>query len=425
MGSTLQQMRSSIRQLIAVALAITISVGFVATVLQVGGIIKQSTWDAIAAQYNGADAIVTSPNSAPLNSTTVDKVRGVSGVATAEGRLIANASLVNGTRAVFPTIAPIPNASAMRDAIRLDEGRLPTAAGEIVILKDMSKQLEATVGTQAVLNSFDTGVTTPVTIVGIIDSTTQFAGPNTPQLYALASDVKTWATDESYSSILITANAETAPSTVIKRVQEALSSDYAVRSRNQQADEMLRSVTDGIDVVTFGLLGFAIVALFVAGLVITNTFAILVAQRTRQLALLRCVGATRSQIKRGVMTEAIVLSVVASVIGLLLGIGVIQAGVRLVDRTWPTWGIATNPALNNQLFILPLVLGIAATALAAWGPARRATQVAPLAALRPEQPEVFRSTVTLRRLIVTLMLIASGGLTMLGGIALSLASTLR
>ena len=155
------------------------------------------------------------------------------------------------------------------------------------------------------------------------------------------------------------------------------------------------------------LLVFATVAVLVAGLVIANTFAVLLAQRTRELALLRCVGATARQVRRSVLGEALVTGFAASAIGVLAGIG-LAAGVS------PSSAAPTSPiplsGVSVPLYAVGVgsLVGTAVTFLAALAPARGATRVAPLAAMRPVDPARLRSRPGVLRLVLGLVLLLPG-----------------
>jgi putative ABC transport system permease protein len=131
------------------------------------------------------------------------------------------------------------------------------------------------------------------------------------------------------------------------------------------------------------LLACAGIALFVAIFLIVNTFTMLVAQRTKELALLRAVGASRRQVTRSVLAEAAMVGLVASVAGLAAGIGV-GAGVRAVlsatDSTLPDGPLV----VRATTVAAALAVGVGVTMLAAWLPARRAARISPATALRAE-----------------------------------------
>ncbi|WP_235854817.1 FtsX-like permease family protein [Nonomuraea aridisoli] len=131
------------------------------------------------------------------------------------------------------------------------------------------------------------------------------------------------------------------------------------------------------------LLLFAGVALFVSVLVIANTFSILFAQRLRDVALLRCIGATRRQVVRSVRREAAAVGVLASLTGTLVGVGLGYGLIALIDALAPT--VPMGAAELPTLWLLGgFAVGLMVTMVASWLPTRRVVRVSPLAALRPD-----------------------------------------
>src|SRR5690606_12139389 len=142
---------------------------------------------------------------------------------------------------------------------------------------------------------------------------------------------------------------------------------------------------DGLAVFTQVLLIFAAVALLVGSFVIWNTFNVLVAQRRREIALLRAVGATRRQVLGGILLESVAVGLLASALGILTGIG-LAVGIRqllvLIGIEVPTTAVALEP----RTVVAALAVGVGVTTLAASVPAWAATGIAPLEALREATP---------------------------------------
>lgn len=169
------------------------------------------------------------------------------------------------------------------------------------------------------------------------------------------------------------------------QVAAAIGPGPRVLSGEQLAERQARTAGADTKMITAGLLSFGLVALLVAGLVIYNTFTILVTQRARELALLRCLGATRRQVFGGVVIESALVGVIGSVAGLAIGVGLGLGGLALLDALGADLPPATATAgLTGRTVAVALTVGIVMTMLSALVPARRATKVAPLAALRTE-----------------------------------------
>lgn len=171
-------------------------------------------------------------------------------------------------------------------------------------------------------------------------------------------------------------------------------------SANQDAD----SVQEGLAFFQQILSIFGTIALLVGSFIIANTFQILVAQRTRELALLRALGASRRQVLGSVLLEAGVVGLVASVLGILTGIGLAVGITALLNATGvdlPSSGLVVSPAT----VILGLVIGLVVTVVAAIWPAIKATRVPPLAALRDvaiERPGASKIRIVLGLVVLVL-----------------------
>ncbi len=155
------------------------------------------------------------------------------------------------------------------------------------------------------------------------------------------------------------------------------------------------------------LLVFAGVALFVGAFIIVNTFSMLVGQRARELALLRAIGATRAQVMRTVLGEAVVIGVVGSVLGIALGL-LIAAGAQAAIRSFLSTDIGSELPLGATTVVLSVLVGVVVTVVSAVLPARRASRVAPVAAMRGDVGAVTGGLG--RRGLVGLALLLSGAL---------------
>jgi putative ABC transport system permease protein len=165
------------------------------------------------------------------------------------------------------------------------------------------------------------------------------------------------------------------------RISAALPNGLEAVTTDEVVAESSKAVADALGFFTTALLGFAGISLLVGALIIWNTFSILVAQRTRELALLRAVGASRRQVRLSVVAEALVVGLVAAALGLGLGVGV-AAGLRAVLGVAGIEVPTTTLQVEPRTVVAALLVGVVVTVLAALLPARQATKVAPIAALR-------------------------------------------
>ncbi|HQR80194.1 MAG TPA: FtsX-like permease family protein [Actinomycetota bacterium] len=173
---------------------------------------------------------------------------------------------------------------------------------------------------------------------------------------------------------------------------------------DEQAGELSRQLDAGLGFLNTFLLVFAIVSVFVAAFLIYNTFAMLVAQRTRELALLRAVGASRGQVLRSILTEAVLVALVASAFGVAVGVGVariLQWVFRAAGAPLPAEALVLQP----RTVAVSLVVGLVITVVSALAPARRAATVPPVVAMHREPPSTRGSG---RRTLVGGLLFGAG-----------------
>ena len=184
-----------------------------------------------------------------------------------------------------------------------------------------------------------------------------------------------------YDQISIAANDGTSPAELVKAVRPLLPDTLEVKDSAVQADEASAEIDEGMAYVRYFLLGFGAIALFVGAFVIFNTLSITVAQRTREFATLRTLGASRKQVLRSVRLEGLVIGLVASTIGLFLGFGIAKGMLALFSAMGVD--LPDAPAVFAlRTVIVSLLLGTGITLLATIIPARRATRVPPIAAVR-------------------------------------------
>lgn len=463
---TLAQMRRSLGRLTAAGVAVAIGTAFVAATLLAGDVMQRISYDSLTASYGTADVIADTGNGEALTDETVEAVRDTPGVAAADPRIIAPyVSMSAGDRAISQTLVPVASDPAF-DTQHVTAGALPTADGEIALPERAAERLGVDVGDTITVSYYawqgsGTAAGEPAATAGAADEAGADAVPGEDGTYrevdvdaevvglttdptsawaqydgaALATTADTllwggWGGDgatptlaDAFATQLLVAvdpGADTA--TVIDAVEGVLtasgSTDPIVLTRDDAAERAL-SGSAGTGPILVVVLAFAAVAMIVAGLVIANTFQVLVAQRTRTLALLRCVGAVRSQVRGSVLLEAGLLGLAASVAGTLLGTGLVQIALLVMQNADLPFPVPTVVRPTVASVVAPLAVGLVVTVLAALTPARVATRVAPIAALRPADAPAAGSRAGRFRLVLSLVLVAGGALLLAGGVALS------
>ncbi|MEV4260460.1 FtsX-like permease family protein [Kribbella sp. NPDC049584] len=410
--SILSSLRAHVGRLVAACLAIVLGVGFGSLAMIVHSSASHGVDETIGAQYKGVDAVVY-PNQASISPADIANVQ----------KLPQAASVVTLTTAyiqvsypdlVRPTTLPI---DALYDTTRIaglgtSSGRLPTTTNEIALPARAAAKHKVTVGQTLRISSYE-DKSWNVTVVGLLDDS-KYVG--TASAVATPAAVKMFEPGAFVRGIAIAAKPGVTQQQLADAAGPVVSKGLETFTGTGFIEHEVKSYTNGIDVLggVFGM--FAVIALFVACLVIGNTFTIVIAQRTREMALLRCVGASRRQVFSSVIAEASVVGVIASTVGVVFGVALSALGLAL-SREFD-WGIPPVPLhLDLSSVFLPLLLGTVATLIAAVVPARRATKVAPLAALRPEAAPAAASKAGVLRLIVGFLLLLGGGLLLASGAA--------
>ncbi len=322
-----------------------------------------------------------------LDANLVDTIRTADGVRAAEpfiqvqGYLIANGKTMdqNGGPPAF-VVSSLPESLSPFTPI---EGRLPIEPGEVAVAKEIAQKGSVRVGQQAELATEDG--TKPVTVVGIVkygDGSTSFGG-STTVLATLADVQQWWALEGKASSVYVTAVDGVAADQLRFNVRAVLPQpDLTVQTGTEEAADQASVLNNLIGrFLRYVLLAFAGVAVLVGAFIIFNTFSITVAQRTREFAMLRTIGASRRQILGSVIGEAFLIGLAASVIGIVLGLGFAWALNKLfvlIGFVLPSTGLILSPTT----VVVCVLVGVGITVLSSIFPALRATKIAPIAALR-------------------------------------------
>ncbi|WP_041295443.1 ABC transporter permease [Isoptericola variabilis] len=424
---TLAQMRRSVGRLTAAGVAIVIGTAFVAATLLAGNVMTRTTYDSIAARYAGAELVVQD-RSGMLTPDDVAAVAQVDGVAAVEPLGNTYLELTSGSRTVFQGVIATTSDPDLMPLV-LADGAWPDGAGEVALPPDVAERLGVGVGDPVTVlrdvvddeGAYDR-VRERLTVTGLVEDPygayAMFGGAGVLD----ADVVQEWSAatlppgeQVTYGDALIALDPSADVEATEAAVAAAVRDDLTVRTPDEHAAAVAAQLTGGEDLVfMIFVLTFAAIALLVAGLVIANTFQVLVAQRTRTLALLRCVGANKGQIGRGVLLEAGILGAVSSAAGVVLGAVLGQAALWVASTQDLGVPLPTSITVTWQVVVIPIAVGTLVTVLSALVPARAATRVAPLAALRPsEAPSAARGAGRVR--LVLSVVAAVVGFAMLGG----------
>ncbi|MGW1210822.1 ABC transporter permease [Streptomyces sp. NPDC002499] len=296
----------------------------------------------------------------------------------------------------------------------LTSGTAPHGKDQVAIDAETAKRAGYKVG-DTIRISVDGPVLTPkITGVFTTDDGNVAAGGSLA-LYDTATAQTLFGKPGTFDEIDVKAASGTSQAALKSALDKALPAKLVETETGKKlADDQAEQIASSMSGLKQGLLVFAGIALFVGTFIIANTFTMLVAQRTKELALLRAVGASRRQVTRSVLIEAFVVGVVAGVTGLVAGIG-IGAGLRSLMNSFG----ATVPdgplVISPGTIVAALLVGVVITMLAAWLPGRRAAKIPPVAAMSSVHAKATTKSLVLRN---TLGALFSGA-----GVATVLAAT--
>ncbi|MFF9583303.1 ABC transporter permease [Streptomyces achromogenes] len=283
----------------------------------------------------------------------------------------------------------------------LVSGHAPRGKGEVLIDSATAKRAGFKVG-DTVRLSVDGPVLTP-TVSGIFTTDDgNVAAGGSLTLFDTPTAQSLFGKKGTYDEIDVRAAAGTSQQALKSALDKALPAGLVETTTGKQlADDQAAAIADSLSGLEKSLLVFAGIALFVGTFIIANTFTMLVAQRTRELALLRAVGASRRQVTRSVLVEAFAVGTVAGVAGLAAGIG-IGAGLRSLLGSFGE-SVPDGPlVISPGTVVAALAVGIVVTVLAAWLPARRAAKIPPVAAMSSLHAKATTKSLVLRNTLGSL-----------------------
>lgn len=360
----------------------------------------------------GADERALVPDKVLTEVRAVPGVSSAIGVATGYAQLVFHGKAVGNGAA--PTLGSAWAGASPINPVHVVRGRPPSRGGEVIIDLRSAGKYHISIGDRA--EAVVQGTTLQVTVVGILrfgkDSTlagatlTTFSPAQGQQL--LLGQPNVWST------VQATAAPGVSQQVLAARVRQALDDPtLQVLTQKKYVTDQANRFKAQLKFFNILLLVFAFISVFVAVFIIFNTFTVLVAQRTRELALLRALGASRRQVLSAVVAEATLVGILAGLVGLLGGVAV-AAGLRALIQAIGGGGLVTvGLQVQPRTVIVSLVVGTLVTVAAAVVPAIRAARIPPVAAMRHD---FVLPTASLRRrtrigqilLVVGIVLLALG-----------------
>ena len=377
--------------------------------------------------YDGIDLVVSGDGPVGdgrgvyFDDALPDRVARVDGVAAAYATLEATgvqiiadgASLGSGPRGQLGVY--LPSDPAARLGVRITAGRAPSSAGEVVIDTGSAERGSVRLG-----DSIDIVTPTtpaePFTIVGIAAfGDDDDLGGATLAGFDLVTAQRLFGHRDHVDGVLILAAEGVDTNQLADRIGAFLPDRSKIRTGAAAADERAAELHDRLAFVYGFLRVLAFISLFVGTFVIHNTFRVVLAQRTRELALLRAVGATRLQVMGAVLVESTLVGLLSSAVGALMGVAVaslLRRGLSMVGVDLPADGLVVAP----RTVTVALVVGTGVTVVSTLLPALAASRVPPLAAMRPDGAARTGRGMRLR-LLGGLLLVVTGAVGLVIGAA--------
>jgi putative ABC transport system permease protein len=397
---TLASVRMYARRYVAAGLAVVLGVGFIVSVLTISSAARSGVRDSLGQQYSSADVVV--PVDRPRDA------RALAGLDAQDGVAAASVTWQTGLSSTSNDQAWAVESVASAPELRWQEvlhGAWPEDAGEVAVTERYAEAHDLVVGSP-------------------LDAT--FAGEEAVVSAVLADPVRPSASDVYAAEQVVAAARDAYPLEAVLRTADGVDAEELVANVSAElprlspstteayVDRLATELTGEVDVIQGLLLGFALVAVFVAAMVVANTFTIVLAQRSRDVALLRCVGALRGQLVRSVAVEAGIVGLATAAVGVLVGLGFTSAAVAVLGDRFDEVPLAV-PELDLPTLMLPWLGGALVTLLSSLLPALRATRVEPIAALRMDDRMDVRSRAGVLRLVAAAGAILAGAAALVAG----------
>jgi putative ABC transport system permease protein len=341
------------------------------------------------APYSASDGIGTSR--APIAASVLSDVSTVDGVRTAEGSVSGYALLTDNDGKAILSKGGAPNMGysmaadeGLRGDVDLLSGDAPDSPSEVAIDATSAEENDIELG--STIKVLFQGPTQEFTVVGTVGfGGEKNLGGTTSAYFETATAQKLLGQPGFFDAINVSAEDGVSQKELAANLSAVVPDGTEAVTGATVAKENSDAVKKDLKFVGILFMIFAGVALFVGSFIIWNTFTMIVTQRSRETALLRAIGATRRQVMRSLLLEAVMIGAAASTIGIALGVGVakgLQALMNMMGFSLPS----TSLQLEPRTVVVSLLVGTLITVVAALVPARRATKVLPVEALRESTP---------------------------------------
>ena len=380
---------------ILTAFAIVLGVAMISGAFVLTDTLGKSFDQTYTDSYEATDAVVSSKaaiktddgtEAPPFSADVLRKLENLPGVRVAQGSIEDDARLVDkqgkavGKPGTGTAIGIDSSADQSLNPLQLVKGQWPKGDGQIAIDRSTAEKQHFEVG--QTVGAFGDGPLETYRISGIVRFGSEGSlGGTSISVFDLATAERLFDKRGKFDLIRVGAEEGVSDAELISQIGPLLSETTQVKTATAQAAVDSAESQDGLNVIKYFLLGFGGIALFVGSFVIANTLAITVAQRMREFATLRTLGASRRQVLTSVVLESVVVGILGSIAGLFLGLGIAVGLTALLEATGidlPSSGLV----FSTRTILVSLGVGTLISLLASLRPAIRATRVEPIAAVR-------------------------------------------
>lgn len=371
-----------------------------------------STFDnAVATSFDGVDVVLGPGEGQPgIPLSEVDTLRADDQIGAvnihnnttvAVGDAEGNALQAGGTSSIHVWY---PEGESVGADEPLVEGNAPEGPDQVVINEAAAEEYGLSPGDQ--LTVVDPQSRAELEVAGVYTTDVDGASNTAAPLLGMAEGgfIERYTDGETISQVVLSAPGDGSADALLTHVEQTYP-QYTADTGEKLAEQMSEQISEALKFVNYFLVAFGLIGLLVGTFLIANTFSMIVAQRTKEFALLRALGASRRQITVSVVFEALVVGLLGSAVGVLAGMGLVAA-IKAVLAATGNELPASGLGLSWQAVVIPIVLGTVVTVISAWTPAQRAGQVQPVEAMR--STEAATSTPLTARTIFGAVLAAIG-----------------
>jgi putative ABC transport system permease protein len=405
--------------------AVVLGVAFVAGTFVFTDTIDASFKDLFERAQKGVDVSVQAKQAVKEDFSTAPtmpadalaRVKDLPGVAAAEGTVEADGTLLDKKGEPIsgngpPTLLLAASTEQRFQALDYVQGGAPKTPDEVALDRGTARKYGWKVGDRVTVSGHAPKKTYAVSGVATLGGSDSLGGSR--MVVFTLPEAKRITGHDGYDSISLAADSGTSPDALKATVKRTLGGGFEVRTGKEQAKQQAQDLSSALGFIRTALLVFAGVALLVGGFLIFNTFSVTVAQRTKEFALMRTLGASRAQVMRSVLVETLVVGLLASALGVLGGLLLAPGLSALLKSSGIDLG-TTGIVVQPRTVIIGMLVGVIATVVSGFIPARRATRVQPVEAMR-ESETPTGGHLRRRRVVIALLVEAVGVLVLVIGL---------